>query len=89
MRLRSTHGHFSAVEKIAMVLKRLCGEASIVEICRHEGIAPSMHYCWSTEFLESSKDAVSRSASASRSAPKYIYKPRLRFDDISILSKYR
>ena len=31
------------------------GEESIAELSRHEGIASSMHYGWSKEFLEAGK----------------------------------
>ena len=33
----------------------LCGEGSIAELCRREGIASSMYYGWSKEFLEAGK----------------------------------
>ena len=31
------------------------GETSIAELCRREGIAESMYYSWSKEFLEAGK----------------------------------
>jgi transposase-like protein len=37
------------------VLEGLRGEASIAELCRKEGIAQSMYYGWSKEFLEAGK----------------------------------
>jgi transposase len=37
------------------VLEGLRGEESIAEICRREGIASSMYYGWSKEFLEAGK----------------------------------
>src|SRR5215217_5381688 len=42
-------------EKIRIVLEGLRGEASIAELCRREGIASSMYYGWSKEFLEAGK----------------------------------
>jgi transposase len=48
-------GHFSAEEKIRVVLEGLRGEESIAELCRREGIASSMYYGWSKEFLEAGK----------------------------------
>ena len=36
---RATRRHFSAEEKIAVVLEGLRGEESIAELCRREGIA--------------------------------------------------
>ena len=52
---RATRRHFSAEEKIRIVLEGLRGEESIAEICRREGIASSMYYDWSKEFLEAGK----------------------------------
>src|ERR1700759_305387 len=45
---RATRRHFSAEEKIRIVLEGLRGEESIAELCRREGIASSMYYGWST-----------------------------------------
>ena len=52
---RATRRHFSAEEKIRIVLEGLRGEESISELCRREGIATSMYYGWSKEFLEAGK----------------------------------
>ena len=52
---RATRRHSSAEEKIRIVLEGLRGEESIAEICRREGIASSMYYGWSKEFLEAGK----------------------------------
>ena len=52
---RATRRHFSAEEKIRIVLEGLRGEESIAELCRREGIASSMYYGWSKEFLEAGK----------------------------------
>jgi transposase len=52
---RATRRHFSAEEKIRIVLEGLRGEESIAELCRREGIALSMYYGGSKEFLEAGK----------------------------------
>ena len=52
---RATRRHFSAEDKIRIVLDGLRGEDSIAEICRKEGIAQSQYYVWSKEFLEAGK----------------------------------
>ena len=52
---RATRRHFSAEEKIRIVLEGLRGEDSIAELCRREGIAQSLYYVWSKEFLEAGK----------------------------------
>jgi transposase len=52
---RATRRHYSAEDKIRIVLEGLRGEHSIAELCRREGIAESMYYSWSKEFLEAGK----------------------------------
>ncbi len=52
---RATRKQYSAEEKIRIVLEGLRGDASIAELCRREGIAESMYYSWSKEFLEAGK----------------------------------
>src|SRR3954449_3801504 len=52
---RATRRHFSAEEKIRIVLEGLRGEDSIAELCRREGITSSMYYGWSKEVLEAGK----------------------------------
>ncbi len=52
---RQTRRHFSAEDKIRIVLEGLRGEDSIAELCRKEGIAQSLYYVWSKEFLEAGK----------------------------------
>ena len=51
---RQTRRQYSA-EKIRIVLEGLRGEENISELCRREGIAASMYYGWSKEFLEAGK----------------------------------
>jgi hypothetical protein len=48
---RATRKHHAAEEKIRIVLDGLRGETSIAELCRREGIAESMYYAWSKEFV--------------------------------------
>jgi transposase len=52
---RVTRKRHSAEEKIRIVLDGLRGEFSIAELCRREGIAESLYYAWSKEFLEAGK----------------------------------
>jgi putative transposase len=52
---RATRKHHAAEEKIRVVLDGLRGEYSIAELCRREGIAESLYYAWSKEFLEAGK----------------------------------
>ncbi len=52
---RKTRKQYSAEEKIRIVLDGLRGEDSIAALCRREGIAESLYYSWSKEFLEAGK----------------------------------
>ena len=52
---RASRRHFSAEDKIRIVLDGLRGEDSIAELCRREGIAQSLYYTWSKEFMEAGK----------------------------------
>ena len=52
---RATRRHYSAEEKIRVVLEGLRGEDSIAELCRKEGINQNLYYRWSKEFLEAGK----------------------------------
>jgi transposase-like protein len=45
----------SAEDKIRIVLDGLRGEDSLAELCRKEGIAQSLCYTWSKEFMEAGK----------------------------------
>src|ERR1700730_14423315 len=52
---RATRRHFSAEDKIRIVLEGLRGEESIAELCRREGIVQNLYYRWSKDFLEAGK----------------------------------
>ena len=59
---KSTRRRFSPDEKIRIVLEGLRGDIPITEICRREGIAASVYYKWSKEFLEAGKNGLTRSS---------------------------
>lgn len=52
---RRTRRKFTAEEKIRIVLGGLRGEESITDLCRKEGMHPTMYYKWSKAFLEAGK----------------------------------
>jgi len=52
---RATRRKFSAEEKIRIVLAGLRGEETVSELCRREGIAPTVYYKWSKSFLEAGR----------------------------------
>ena len=56
---RATRRHFSAEDKIRIVLDGLRGADSIVELCRREGIVQNLYYRWSKDFLEAGKKRLS------------------------------
>jgi len=55
---RATRKIYSAEEKIRIVLEGLSRETSTAELCRREGIAQSMYYKWSKDFLEAGKQRL-------------------------------
>jgi transposase len=57
---KATRRKFTAEEKIRIVLEALRGEIPISDICRREGIAVSMYYKWSKEFLEAGKNGLTK-----------------------------
>ncbi len=56
---RKTRRRYSAEEKIRIVVEGLRGEQSVAELCRREGIAESLYYSWSKEFMEAGKARLS------------------------------
>jgi transposase len=58
---RATRRHFSAEDKIRVVLEGLRGEDSIAELCRREGIVQNLYYRWSKDFLEAAEKRFLRS----------------------------
>lgn len=64
---RATRKQYSAEEKIRIILDGLRGEVSIAELCRHEGIAQSLYYSWSKEFLEAGKKRLAGDTARSAS----------------------
>ena len=56
---RKTRKKYGAEDKIRIVIEGLRGDMSVAELCRKEGIAQSMYYKWSKEFLEAGKKRLS------------------------------
>ena len=55
---KNTRRKFTAEQKIQIVLEGLRGEIPVTELCRREGIAPSIYYKWSKAFLEAGKNGL-------------------------------
>ena len=67
---RKTRKHHSAEEKIRIVLEGLRGEESIAALCRREGIATSLYYSWSNEFLEAGKKRLAGDTARQATSPE-------------------
>lgn len=57
---RATRRQFTSEEKIRIVLEGLRGEISVAELCRREGLSPTVYYRWSKDFLEAGKNGLVR-----------------------------
>lgn len=55
---RKARRKHSAEEKIRIVLEGLRGDETIAELCRREGIAQSLYYKWSKDFMEAGKSRL-------------------------------
>jgi transposase len=67
---RKTRQTYNAEEKIRIVLAGLRGEESIAALCRREGIAESLYYNWSKEFLEAGKRRLSGDTARQATSPE-------------------
>ena len=68
---RATRRHFSAEDKIRIVLEGLRGEDSIAELCRREGIVQNLYYRWSKDFLEAGKKRLAAPKSEARDVTRH------------------
>ena len=50
-----TRRKFPAEEKIRIVLEGIRGEVAVSELCRREGIHPTIYYKWLKDFMEAGK----------------------------------
>ena len=57
---RATRKKYTAEEKIRIVLEGLRGEIPVSELCRREGIAPTMYFRWSKVFLNAGMNGLTR-----------------------------
>ncbi len=67
---RRTRRRHSTEEKIRIVLSGLRGEDSIAELCRREGIAQSLYYSWSKEFLEAGRRRLAGDTARQATSPE-------------------
>jgi transposase len=57
----ATKKHFTAEEKIRIVLEGLRGQVPISEVCRREGVSAATYYKWSKDFLDAGKNGLTLS----------------------------
>jgi len=55
---RKARRKHNAEEKIRIVLEGLRGDETIAEVCRREGIAQSLYYKWSKDFMAAGKSRL-------------------------------
>lgn len=65
---RKARRRHSMEKRIRIILEDFRGEESIASLCRREGIAESLYYNWSKEFLEAGKGALPVTQPARRPA---------------------
>ncbi|HEX8812089.1 MAG TPA: transposase [Terracidiphilus sp.] len=52
---RASRKRFPAEEKIRIVMEGIRAEVSIADLCRREGIHPTIYYKWLKDFMEAGK----------------------------------
>ena len=52
---RAAKRKFPAEEKVRIVLEGVRGELPVAELCRREGIHPTIYYKWLKDFMEAGK----------------------------------
>ena len=55
---RVTRRKFPAEEKIRIVVEGMRGEMAVSELCRREGIQPTVYYKWLKDFMEAGKSRL-------------------------------
>src|SRR5579862_814431 len=52
---QATRRRFPAEEKIRIVMEGIRAEVSVADLCRREGIHPTVYYKWLKDFMEAGK----------------------------------
>ena len=55
---RATRRKFPSEEKIRIVMEGMRGEMAVSELCRREGIQPTVYYKWLKDFMEAGKSRL-------------------------------
>ena len=67
---RKTRRRHSMEKRIRIILEDFRGEESIASLCRREGIAESLYYSWSKEFLEAGKKRFAGDTAREATSPE-------------------
>jgi len=57
---RVTRRRFTPEEKIRIVLEGFRRELTVADLCRREGIRPTVYYAWCKDFMEAGKERLTR-----------------------------
>ncbi len=52
---QATRRRFSSEDKIRILMEGVRGEIAVAELCRREGIHPTVYYKWLKDFMEAGK----------------------------------
>ena len=55
---RATRRRFPTEDKVRIVMEGIRGEVPVAELCRREGIHPTIYYKWLKDFLEAGKARI-------------------------------
>ena len=55
---QATRRQFPADEKIRIVMEGIRADVSVAELCRREGIVPTVYYKWLKDFMEAGKSRL-------------------------------
>jgi len=55
---QSARRRFSSEDKIRILMEGIRGEVAVAELCRREGIHPTVYYKWLKDFMEAGKSRM-------------------------------
>ena len=55
---QATRRRFSSEDKIRILMEGIRGEVAVAELCRREGIHPTVYYKWLKDFMEAGKSRM-------------------------------
>lgn len=62
--MKKSRRHFTAEEKVALLRSHLVDKKPISEICKEQGLQPTVFYRWQQEFFENGTAAFQRNHDA-------------------------